>query len=155
MRKKRKFKKVIEPDRVYNSTTITKLIKMIMKHGKLSLAERIVYSMMDEIKKRTNQDPMETFELAVRNVSPVLEIKSKRIGGANYQVPVEVRGDRKITLALRWIIQAAKSKKGSPMYLKLADEIMLAAKNEGAAIKKRTDTHKMAEANKAFAHFAW
>ncbi len=155
MRKKRKFKKVIEPDRVYNSTTITKLIKMIMKHGKLSLAERIVYSMMDEIKKRTNQDPMETFELAIRNVSPVLEIKSKRIGGANYQVPVEVRGDRRITLALRWIIQAAKSKKGSPMHLKLADEIMLAAKNEGAAIKKRTDTHKMAEANKAFAHFAW
>ncbi len=155
MRKKQKFKKDIAPDRKYNHVVVAKLIKTIMLHGKLTVAERIVYDALKEVEEITKSDPIETFDLAIRNVSPVLEIKSKRIGGANYQVPREVRGDRKITLALRWIISAAKAKKGSSMAHRLADEIILASKGEGAAMKKRNDTQKMAEANKAFAHFAW
>jgi len=155
MRRKQKFKRTIEPDRKYNNTIVAKLIKVIMLHGKLNLAEKIVYDALAEIEKETKSDPIETFELAIRNVSPVLEIKSKRIGGANYQVPREVKGDRKLALAFRWIITASKSKKGSSMAHRLADEILLAAKNEGAAIKKRSDTQRMAEANRAFAHFAW
>jgi len=155
MRRKQKFKRTIEPDRKYNNATVAKLIKVIMLHGKLSVAEKIVYDALAEVEKVTKADPIETFELAIRNVSPVLEIKSKRIGGANYQVPREVKGDRKLALSFRWIITASKSKKGSSMAHRLADEILLAAKNEGAAMKKRSDTQRMAEANKAFAHFAW
>ncbi len=155
MRRKQKFKRTIEPDRKYNNTTVAKLIKVIMLHGKLSVAEKIVYDALTEVEKITKSDPIETFELAIRNVSPVLEIKSKRIGGANYQVPREVKGDRKLALSFRWIVAASKSKKGSSMAHRLADEILLAAKNEGAAIKKRSDTQRMAEANRAFAHFAW
>jgi len=155
MRRKQKYKKIIEPDSKYENTTITKLIKMIMLDGKLSVAERVVYDALAEVEKVTKTEPIETFELAIRNVSPVLEIKSKRVGGANYQVPREVRGDRRLTLALRWIIDASKAKKGSPMAHRMADEILLAAKGEGSAMKKRNDTQRMAEANKAFAHFSW
>ncbi len=155
MRRKQKFKRTINPDRKYNNTTVAKLIKIVMLHGKLTIAEKIVYDALAEVEKLTKSDPIETFELAIRNVSPVLEIKSKRIGGANYQVPREVKGDRKLALAFRWILTASKAKKGSSMAHRLADEIMLASKNEGAAIKKRSDTQKMAEANRAFAHFAW
>jgi small subunit ribosomal protein S7 len=155
MRRKQKFKRIIEPDRKYNSPIIAKMIKVVMLDGKLSIAEKIVYDAMKKVEEVTKSDPMETFDLAIRNVSPVLEIKSKRIGGANYQVPREVRGERKLALAFRWIIAASKAKKGSSMAERLADEIILAAKNEGAAIKKRSDTQRMAEANKAFAHFAW
>ena len=145
MRRKQKFKRVVEPDRKYNNTTVSKLIKIVMLHGKLSIAEKIVYDALAEVEEATKADPIETFELAIRNVSPVLEIKSKRIGGANYQVPREVKGDRKLALSFRWIITASKSKKGSSMAHRLADEILLASKNEGAAIKKRNDTPEPAE----------
>ncbi len=155
MRRKQKFKRTVDPDRKYNNITITKLIKTIMLDGKLSIAEKIVYGALAEVEEATKSDPIETFDLAIRNISPVLEIKSKRIGGANYQVPREVRGDRKLTLALRWVIIASKAKKGSSMAHRLADEILLAAKGEGSAMKKRSDTQRMAEANKAFAHFSW
>jgi len=155
MRRKQKYKREVEPDRKYNNVTITKLIKTIMLDGKLSIAEKIVYDALAEIEKTAKSDPIETFELAMRNIAPVLEIKSKRVGGANYQVPREVRGERRLTLTLRWLIAASKAKKGSSMAHRLADEIMLATKGEGSAMKKRNDTQRMAEANKAFAHFSW
>ena len=119
------------------------------------MAMKIVYGAFDIIKEKTKKEPLEIFEKALANASPLLEIKPKRVGGATYQVPREVRGDRKLALALRWLITAAKSKKGRPMKEKLAEEIMLASTNEGAAIKKKEDVHRMAEANRAFAHFAW
>jgi len=155
MRRKQKFKRNINPDRKYNSAIVTKLIKYVMIDGKLSTAERIVYDAFEEVERVTKSDPMETFDLAIRNISPALEIKSKRVGGANYQVPREVRGDRRLALAFRWMLTASRAKTGKSMALRIADEILLASKNEGAAIKKRSDTHRMAEANKAFAHFAW
>jgi len=126
-----------------------------MRHGKKSVAERIFYSAIDLIEQRTKKNGLEIFEKAVENVRPLLEVKSRRVGGATYQVPVEVSADRGISLAMRWIIASAKSRKGRPMAEKLADELIAASKNEGAAIKKKEDTHKMAEANKAFAHFRW
>lgn len=155
MRKKQKFKRVSEPDAKYNNIIVTKLIKTVMKHGKFTIAEKIVYGALANIEESTKTDPVATFELAIKNVSPLLEVRSKRIGGANYQVPREVRGERKLALAFRWILDASNAKKGKPMAEKLAEEISLAAKNEGNAIKKKNDTQKMAEANKAFAHFAW
>lgn len=148
-------KREIQPDSVYQNVLVAKLINQIMKEGKKSVARKIVYRAFDIIKEKTKKDPLDVFEKALQNVSPLLEVKPKRVGGATYQVPMEVRGDRKITLSLRWIIAAAKTKKGRPMREKLAEELMLAAKNEGSAIKKREDVHRMAEANRAFAHFAW
>jgi len=130
------------------------LINHVMKAGKKSVAQRIVYSAFDEIEKKVQQDPIGVFEQAMKNVAPVLEVRSKRIGGANYQVPIEVRGERKIALTMRWILGAARSQKGKPMYAKLAEQIMQASRNEGAAVKKRADVQRMAEANRAFAHFA-
>ena len=126
-----------------------------MKEGKKTIAKKIVYGAFDIIKAKTQKEPLEVFDAAMQNTAPILEIKPKRIGGATYQVPTEVRGERKVTLAMRWIINAARSKKGKPMKEKLAEELMLAAKNEGSAIKKREDVHRMAEANRAFAHFSW
>lgn len=155
MRKKQKFKRILEPDIKYNNITVAKLIKTVMKHGKLTIAEKIVYGTLASLEKSTGSDPVVTFELAIKNVSPMLEVRSKRIGGANYQVPREVRGERKLALAFRWILDAARARKGKSMANRLAEEILLAAKNEGNAIKKKNDTQKMAEANKAFAHFAW
>ena len=155
MRRKQKFKRELEPDEKYNSLNIAKLIKIVMQDGKATIAKKIVYGALDEIEKKTKSDPVEVFELAIKNVSPMLEIRSKRIGGANYQVPREVRGERRLALAFRWMLTASRAKKGSSMAHRLADEVMLASKNEGAAIKKRMDTQRMAEANKAFAHFAW
>ena len=143
------------PDSVYSSMVVAKLINYIMRRGKKVMAMKIVYGAFDIIKEKTKKEPLEVFELAIQNASPLLEIKPKRVGGATYQVPREVRGDRKLALAFRWIINAARSKKGKPMHEKLAEELMLAAKNEGSAIKKKDDTHRMAEANRAFAHFAW
>jgi len=148
-------KRQLNPDAVYNSVMVTKFINHVMKCGKKTVAKKIVYRAFDVIKEKAKKDPVEIFELAIQNASPLLEIKPKRVGGATYQVPREVRGDRKITLAFRWIINAAAAKKGRPMEEKLAEELMLAAKNEGSAIKKKDDTHRMAEANRAFAHFAW
>lgn len=155
MRRKQKYKQDIEPDFEYNSPIVAKFINIVMKDGKKTTAEKVVYSALAKIKASTDKDPMEIFDMAVKNVSPLVELKSKRVGGANYQVPREVKGPRKLALTFRWIINAAQARKGKPMAQKLADEILLASKNEGAAIKKKQDVHRMAEANKAFAHFSW
>ena len=148
-------KRIASPDHIYDNVIVAKFINQVMERGKKTIAEKIVYQAFDEIKKKTNKDPLEIFDEALRNASPLLEVKSKRIGGATYQVPIQVEKDRKLALAMRWIIQAAKSKKGKPMGKKLAEELMAAAENTGAAIKKRENVHRMAEANRAFAHFAW
>jgi small subunit ribosomal protein S7 len=134
---------------------LEKFVNQVMKKGKKTVARKIVYQALDIVKEKTKKDALEIFELAIRNASPLLEIKPKRIGGATYQVPREVRGDRKLTLAVRWIIGGARNKKGKPMAEKLASELVDAANNEGAAVKKKEDTHRMAEANRAFAHFTW
>lgn len=156
MRRKIKLKNEIKPDFIYNSLLLEKFINYVMKNGKKSLARRIVYKTLDEIKKKTKaENPLEIFELAIKNASPLLEVKSRRVGGANYQVPIEVRPDRKTTLAIRWILETTRSKKGSAMIKRLTEELIAASKNEGLAIKKKENIHKMAEANRAFAHFAW
>lgn len=155
MRRKKKAKRNINLDPAYSSVTVTKLINYVMKKGKKEKARKIVYGSFDIIKNKTQKEPLEVFEQALMNASPLLEIKPKRIGGATYQVPREVRGERKLTLALRWLLQGARSRKGKPMKEKLAEELIDAANNQGWAIKKRDDTHRMAEANRAFAHFTW
>jgi len=156
MARRKKIKKhPIAPDFVYNNVTVAKFINQVMRRGKKTIARKVVYRAFDIIKEKTKKEPLEVFEIALENVSPLLEVKSKRIGGATYQVPVEVKGDRGLTLAMRWIIQSAKRKKGKPMREKLAAELIDAANNTGWAIKKKTDTHRMAEANRAFAHFRW
>jgi len=155
MRGKKKTKRIIPPDPVYDNTTVSKFINQVMRRGKKTIAKKIVYGAFDIVKEKTKKEPTEIFELALSNASPLLEVRPKRIGGATYQVPVEVRGDRRLTLSMRWIIGAAKSKKGKPMKEKLAEELINAANNTGVAIKKKEDTHRMAEANRAFAHFAW
>ena len=134
---------------------VEKFISYVMRDGKKAIARKVVYKSFEIVKTKTKTDPMEFFDKAVKNVTPSLEVKSRRVGGANYQVPQPVRQERKIQLAFRWIINAARAKKGRPMAEKLAEEFMLAANNEGAAIKKKLDTHRMAEANRAFAHFSW
>ncbi len=144
----------ISPDRVHNDIMVSKFINQVMRKGKKTIAQKIVYQAFDKIQEKTKTESLDVFKEAIKNASPVLEVKSKRIGGATYQVPIEVRGDRRITLAMRWIIGAAKAKKGRPMKVKLADEIVDAFNNTGEAIKKKTNVHRMAEANKAFAHFA-
>ena len=155
MRRKVKNRNIVEPDFVYNSQKLEKFINYIMWNGKKETARKVMYSAFDVIKEKTgNSNPLEIFDLALRNAGPMTEVRSKRIGGANYQVPIEVRAERRLALAMRWIRDAARGGKGRPMHLKLADELISASKNEGAAIKKKEDTHKMAEANKAFAHFA-
>lgn len=155
MRKKRNYKREHKPDIRHSSITVGRFINYLMKGGKKSVAEAVLYGSFDVIKKQSQQEPLPVFEKALENASPMVEVSSRRIGGANYQVPREVRGDRKFMLASRWIIQAARAKKGKPMAQKLAEEILAASKNEGAAIKKKQDTHRMAEANRAFAHFSW
>ena len=152
---RRAYKKhKIEPDRVYQDLLISKMINKVMKEGKKSTAQRIVYQSFDIIKEKTKKEPLEVFKLAVENASPALEVKPKRIGGATYQVPMEVRQERKMFLALKWIIDGARAGKGKAMQEKLSQEIMSVANNEGAAMKRKNDMHRMAEANKAFAHFA-
>jgi small subunit ribosomal protein S7 len=142
------------PDLVYGSEAISRFINTVMWDGKKDTARKLVYGALDKIKAQ-EMDPLETFETAIRNVSPLMEVRSRRVGGANYQVPREVPQQRRVSLAYRWLINAARNKKGKPMAEKLANEILLAAKNEGDAIKKKDDMHRMADANKAFAHFAW
>src|SRR3989338_10964229 len=152
---RRAFKKhKVLPDSVYNEVAVAQLINKVMQQGKKTTAQKIVYGAFDIIKEKTKQEPLEVFKQAVENASPLLEVKPKRIGGATYQVPMEVRQERKTFLSMRWILDAARSKKGKAMAEKLGDEILSASNNEGAAIKKKADTHRMAEANKAFAHFA-
>lgn len=153
-------RKVVEkresfPDPKYNSIVAAKFISSIMKHGKKSLAENIFYSTLDIIEDRTKQDPIKVFKKAVENVKPLLEVKSRRVGGATYQVPIEVPPDRRLALSFRWLITYSRSRSEKSMAEKLASEIIDASNNRGSSIKKREDTHKMAEANKAFAHYRW
>ncbi len=156
MRRKVKNRIKAKPDIKYSSDEVGRFINYIMLHGKKSVAEKIVYSAFDEIKEKAKaEDPVAIFDEAMKNVGPTIEVRSRRVGGANYQVPVEVRPERREALAMRWIIGAAKSKKGSPIHTRLASELLLASKNEGEAVRKRENVHKMAEANRAFAHFAW
>jgi small subunit ribosomal protein S7 len=156
MRRKIKNPNREKPDIIYNSLKLEKFINYIMWDGKKETSRKIMYKAFDVIKEKTgNPNPLEVFDNALRNAGPLTEVRSKRIGGANYQVPIEVRPERRVALAMRWIRDAARGGKGKPMHMKLADELIAASKNEGVAIKKKEDTHKMAEANKAFAHFAW
>jgi small subunit ribosomal protein S7 len=157
MRRPIKKRNVVEPDIVFNSTEVEKLINYVMLRGQKDTARKIVYAAFEEIKnaKDGGGEPLAIFETALKNAGPQMEVRSRRVGGANYQVPREVRPERRHALALRWIIGAARGQKGTPMHKALAKELMMAAREEGAAVKKRDDTHKMAEANRAFAHFAW
>ena len=143
------------PDHVHGSLEVAKFINYIMQRGKKETARKIVYGAFDQIKASEKTDPLKIFNEAIKNVGPNMEVRSRRVGGANYQVPREVRPDRKAFLAMKWIIEAANARTGSPMEKRLAEEIILASKGEGEAAKKRENTHKMAEANRAFAHFAW
>ena len=152
---RRPYKKhIIAPDSVYHDLVVAQFINKVMKDGKKTTAQRIVYDSFNIIKEKTQKEPLEVFNLAIENVSPLLEVKPKRVGGATYQVPMEVRMERKLDLAIKWILDAARSKKGKGMAIKLSEELLAAANNEGNAMKKKADTHRMAEANKAFAHFA-
>jgi len=149
-------KREVLPDPIYNSRLLTKLVNQIMLDGKKGTAEQICYNAFDIVKEKTGKNPLEVFETAMKNIMPVLEVKARRVGGANYQVPIEVRTDRKQTLGLRWLITYSRKRGGEKtMEEKLAGEIMDAANNAGGSVKKREDTHKMAEANKAFAHYRW
>ena len=148
-------KRDVLPDPKYGNVELSKFMNVVMMDGKKSVAEQIIYRALDQISKKSGKDAVEIFNTAINAVKPMVEVKSRRVGGANYQVPREVRPERRHMLAARWIIDAARGKKGQPMHIKLAEELILASKNEGSAIKKREDTHKMADSNKAFAHFAW
>ncbi len=156
MRRPLKKKPIINPDVRYDSIKVEKLINHVMEDGKKEIARKIVYKAFEEIKTSEKvENPLEIFDAALKNAAPVMEVRSRRVGGANYQVPREVRPERRQFLAMSWITNAAASKKGTPMHQKLANELILASKGEGEAVKKKENTHKMAEANKAFAHFAW
>ncbi|MEK7658698.1 MAG: 30S ribosomal protein S7 [Patescibacteria group bacterium] len=152
---RRAYKKhKVAPDSVYNDVAIAQFINKVMKDGKKTTAQKIVYGAFDIIKEKTKKEPAEVFRQAIENASPILEVKPKRIGGATYQVPMEVRGERRLALSTKWILDGARGKKGKAMAEKLAQELIDASNNEGIAIKKKNDTHRMADANKAFAHFA-
>jgi small subunit ribosomal protein S7 len=153
-RRKRIFKKNLKPDAKYGNLLVSKFINSIMESGKKSIAEKIIYDAFDVIHEQTKKGGLNILEQAVKNVAPIVELKSKRVGGANYQVPIPVSGERRTTLAIRWIKAAVQAKKGKKMAVKLAEELMDASNKTGAAMKKREDVHRMAEANKAFAHFA-
>ena len=155
MRKRRAVKRDVLPDALYKSKVVTKLINNIMLDGKKGTAQRIVYDAFDMIKEKTGEEAMVVFEKAMANIKPALEVKSRKVGGANYQVPMEVKTDRAQTLAFRWLTQYARLRNGKTMAEKLANEIIDASNGIGASVKKREDTHKMAEANKAFAHYRW
>lgn len=156
MRRRQAQKRDILPDPMFNSKIIAKFVNMVMWKGKKSTAEAIVYKALDKASQKVQEaEPLKVFQKAIENVRPLLELKPRRVGGATYQIPIEVRADRGVGIAMRWIRNAARLKKGRPMEDKLADELVAAYKREGAAMKKREETHKMAEANKAFAHFKW
>ena len=155
MRKRRATKRDVLADPIYNSKVVTELVNHIMKDGKKGTAQKILYNALDIVKEKTNKDPLEVLNQAFENIKPALEIKSRRVGGSNYSVPMEVREDRANALTLRWLIQYAKSRNGKGMAENLAAEIIDASNGIGGAVKKREDTHKMAEANKAYAHYRW
>ncbi len=154
-RRTRPPKREVKPDARYNNVMVAQFISKVMMKGKRSLAERIVYDSFDLIEQRTRKEPVEVFEQAIKNATPILEVKPRRVGGATYQVPIEVRSDRRLSLAMRWLVGTARKRAGKSMAEKLAAELMDAANGTGATIKKKEDTHKMAEANKAFAHYRW
>ena len=154
-RRARVVRRVVAPDAKYQNRTVAKFINRVMQRGKKSLAERIVYDAMEIIENQTRRNPVEVFEQAIRNATPVLEVKPRRVGGATYQVPVEIKGDRRTALAMRWLIGAARARGGRSMAEKLAGELTDAAHGTCATIKRREDTHRMAEANKAFSHYRW
>ena len=156
MRRKVKNRNIVKPDIKFNSEKVEKFINRVMERGKKQTAREIVYGAFDVVKEKAKvENPLEVFDTAMKNTGPIMEVRSRRVGGANYQVPREVRPERRQALSMKWIIDAARSKKGKPMHEKLAEELIAASKNEGEAVKKRENVHKMAEANKAFAHFAW
>jgi len=155
MRRKLKQKNIVVADRKYDSVRVSKLINYIMLDGKKEVANKVVYGAFNVIKEKTGGDPLEVFETALKNAGPHTEVRSRRVGGANYQVPREVKPERRLQLALRWLTAAARSKSGTDMSTRLANELMQAAEGEGPVVKKKEDTHRMAEANKAFAHFSW
>jgi small subunit ribosomal protein S7 len=148
-------KREILPDPLYNNVKVAKLINYVMRRGKKEKARKIVYGAFEIVKEKTKKDPIEIFNLAIKNVGPLLEVRPRRVGGATYQVPMEVKPERRLSLAMRWIVEAAKLKKRKPMVEKLAEELIEASQGKGAAVRKKENIHKMAEANKAFAHFAW
>lgn len=148
-------KRDVLPDPVYNSKLVTRFINKVMLEGKKGIAQNIVYDALDQIKSKTGKDPLEVFEAALKNVMPVLEVRARRVGGANYQVPVEVRPERRLSLGIRWLVNYARLRGEKTMSERLAAELLDASNNTGAAVKKKEDTHKMAEANKAFAHYRW
>ena len=155
MRKRRAVKRDVLPDPIYNSKVVTKLVNQIMTDGKKGTAQKILYEAFEMVEKQTGKNAMDVYTEALKNISPVLEVKSRRVGGSNYQVPMEVTDERAQTLALRWLVNYAKLRNGKGMAINLANEIIDAANGVGGAVKKREDTHKMAEANKAFAHYRW
>jgi small subunit ribosomal protein S7 len=148
-------KREVLPDPVYNSQLVTKFVNVVMRAGKKTVAERILYDALEAVKQRTSDDPLKVFKRAIENVKPAVEVKSRRVGGSTYQVPVEVNPSRKLALSIRWLIQSAQKRGEKTMRGKLAGELLDAAENRGGAIKKKEDTHRMAEANKAFAHYRW
>lgn len=154
-RRHRAEKRIVLPDAKYGDTVVAKFINNVMEHGKKAVAEKIVYSAFDIIAQKSKQDALKVFADALDNVKPLVEVKSRRVGGATYQVPMEVRADRRQALAIRWIIEAAQKRSESTMTERLANELLDALANKGSAVKKREDTHRMAEANKAFAHYRW
>ena len=155
MRRKVTNRNIVGPDHIYNSTKVGKFVNYVMLRGQKETARKVVYDALEIVKEKTKTEPIEVFDTALKNTGPLTEVRSRRVGGANYQIPREVRPERRVFLSMKWIIDSARSAKGKPMASKLADEIILASRNEGKAVKKREDTLKMAEANKAFAHFAW
>ena len=154
-RKRRAPKRKLINDPKYGSPVVSKLINKMMYGGKKTTAEKIIYDALDKIKEKTKEDPMKIFNEAIKNVKPNLEVRSRRVGGATYQVPTEVRHERRMALSMRWIIQAARARSGRPMARRLAEEFMEASRGQGTAVKRKEDLHRMAEANKAFSHFAW
>ena len=155
MRKRRAVKRDVLPDPIYKSKVVTKLINQIMRDGKKGTAQKILYNAFEIIQEKTNEEPMKVFEKAMANIKPALEVKSRRVGGSNYQVPVEVKADRAQALSFRWLTQYARLRSGHSMAENLANEIIDASNGTGASVKKKEDTHRMAEANKAFAHYRW
>ncbi len=154
-RRYRPPRREVEPDPKYNSELVARFVNRVMQRGKKSLARRIVYEAFDIIEDRFHRNPLEVFNQAIRNVTPVLEVRPRRVGGATYQIPLEIRGDRRQSLAIRWLVKATQARPGKTMAEKLAHELWDASQNTGAAVKKKEDTHRMAEANKAFAHYRW
>ena len=154
-RRQRKFKREVLPDGRYGSKTITMFVNKLMQRGKKSTAERIMYDALDRIETQTRKSPMDTFEIALRNATPTIEVKPRRVGGATYQVPVDIRAERRMALAIRWLLRSARSRSGRSMADRLAAELIEASQNQGATIKRKEDTHRMAEANRAFVHYRW